>query len=342
MKKEHMIILSLYYTNPKTDPTLIRVPKFCISIDMLQLLLLMEGVFGKSEYKYCVVNKKIEIVPLSDKESEYIEMIDLSNEEYRITKVINVKNRDYTILGDLDYTEIQHYEENIPKAKDNLYFFNILITMVNGTSILTKRENLVYYYLFSNRGGKEFVSYLITMTLYLLIAYRDAGCESAKQVIEALNYDYTLMKEIYNNSRIVLSEMSNRERRMRLSYKPRFFINQSNSFKEWIRNHQSIIEKKNILEFIFYQNNTLKNYALHFMRYIVRIGTVLIGRECGTFPWEKESEIESVTESRDFYDLNKSIKELEVEGVKLSFDKGKWIEQYIGNLYSWVKVNGFI
>lgn len=342
MRAEQKIILSLYYADPNTDPSLIKEAEFSLGMDVVQMLLLMEGVFDEIEYKYYIKDEKIGISPLSEKKLEYENLVDCSVGELKSAKVFAITDRARIDYQELDYKEIDGYKKILPYAKDHLYFLNVLMSNVNATSKLSDRQSLVCYRLFNNKNGKDFISCLLFIAASLLIEYRSGGCEKANRVIESLNKDYLLMKKIYSNASTFLQNLQNREQEMKYTYCSNFFVNQSEIFIDWIESHQNIIEENNILEFIFFRNDTLKNYTLHLMWHIIKISQILVGQSRVEIQWEHDFDLTKTFEPRDFYHLDILIQELEEKRESSSFDVNDWIDRYISRLYDFGKELKFI
>lgn len=337
MREKQKIILSLYYADPNTDPSRIRETEYNLGLDMVQMLLLMEGVFDEIEYKYCIKEEKIEILPSEDRKVEYENLVDCSIEELKNAKVFAITDRNRINYQELDYKEIDSYKKILPHAKDHLYFLNVLMSNVNATSKLSERQSLICYRLFNNKNGKDFIGCLLFIAVSLLVEYRSGGCEKANRVIDSLNKDYSLMKRIYSNASTFLQNLKDLEQEMKYTYYSNFFVNQSEMFIDWVENHQNIIGENNILEFIFFRNETLKNYTLHLMWHIIKISQILMGQSRVKIQWEYDFDLTKISEPRDFYHLDILIQELEEQKESSSFEVNVWIERYIKRLYDFGK-----
>lgn len=337
MREEQKIILSLYYINPRVKPSNIKEVRCSVGMDMLQLLLLMEGVFERKEYKYYIKDKKIQGKPTADNDKDYQGLVEQENRELKEAQVLAVQHDGRYGFQDLEYMKIDTYCEDLPDAKKHLYFFNILMNNINGVSLLGERETLVCYRLFSNRGGKEFISCLLSMIVKLVSAFLVGEKEEADEVIETLNKDYELIEKAYNGGQVFLENMCNREYEMRYLYQFNFFVNQSEMFETWVMERQEAIKKGNALEFIFYNNKTFKNYSLNFMLHIAKISRILMQDERRVIFWEEKFDLNSIPEMREFYNLDYLVSKLEEDGMDSSFDTIGWINDYIAKLFAFAR-----
>lgn len=335
MRAEHEIILSLYYTGADTKAFSDAKIQYSMDLDMEQLLLMMEGVFDVIEYKYCIGDGKIQAIPSSNKEAEYAVLIESTEEERKKAGLLAVADSSRVNFQKSDYEKIASYKTKLPSSKKHLYFFNILVQNINGTNKLAERESLSYYQLFSIKGGKELVSCLLTMTLQLAVAYQIGGYGEANKVIASLDEDYKLMRKLYDKAPIFLNNMQSRERHLRNTYQLNVIINQSRVIVNWIENHRKIIERKDFLDFIFCENITLKNYALHFMYLFTRINRALMGERCIKMQWDKDFDFNtSVLAQREFTHLDNLVTKLEERELNACFDMNSWVAQYTAKLYA--------
>lgn len=335
MNKEQKIILSLYYANPNAEPSQISEAAYSIGMDMLQMLLLMEGVFDKVEYNYYLECGKVQCKPAGDKNEEYEGLIEQSDPELKKAQILAVMYGGIWRFEKQGYMDVNFYCHDIPDVKKHLYFFNILINNVNGRSLLQERETLVVYRLFSIRGGKEFVRCLYFMMEKLVSAFLDRNKKEANGVIETLNKDYELIKASYENRQNFLKNMWKRKQRMHYLKQSNFFVNQSEIFETWIEEHLNAIEE-DMLEFIFYKNKVFKNYALHFMLHIVKISRVLM-KNSAVILWEQEFKRDSFPELKPFCHLDHLVQRLEGAGKSESFDIPGWAGEYRDKLFSIAK-----
>lgn len=333
MRTEQKIILSLYYNDPKVRQSNINEAKFSVGMDISQLLFLMEGVFHKVEYKYCIVNGKIQSRPAEDKSKEYQDMVEQETPELEQAGVLAVKCDGKDGFQDTDYERINLYCDKIPYVREYLYFLNILIRNINGTRLLNERENPVFYRLFSNRNGKEFISCLLSMMVKFISAFLTGKTEEADEVLLTLNKDYELMQAVYQEGQNFLENMQSQEQRMRQDNAGNFFVNQSEIFKTWVIDHQNVIEGEDMLEFVFYKSKALKNYALHLLLHIVKITQVLMKDRKRDILWRKSFNLNDTPQMLDFYHLDCLVEELEKEGEKESFDIIAWANRYNARLY---------
>lgn len=331
---KHKIIMSMYYSNPYTKASSIKEAEYNIGIDMTQLLLLMEGVFDEKEYKYCNDRKRLRIEPREDKKDKYSCLIDDSDKELKQAEILIAP---VELPETPDYQQIDSFGAQLPKAKDYLYFFNVLINDVNGRSMLQTRESFVYYRLFNIRDGKDYVCFLITMVLRLLTAYSEGGCEGAKEIVETLDEDYIKMRYVYNNRYNVMENMRDREEDFQNMYPVHIFVNQSQVFRDWLEERQNITKETNIFEFIFYQNHAMKQYALNFLNHIIQIARTLLDDEKSLGNWEKIINQTGRRTRRDFYHLDKLLSQLKDKKGDKSFDMNQWTYQYMQRLEALTK-----
>lgn len=322
----------MYYADGKMDPALITDTALCVSMDMMQLLLLMRGVFGQSEFEYYIEDNKMKLFPKDDKKAEYNAMINCSNEELKKAGIIEIGVSPNREFGDKDYQKIDAYSDNVPEIKENLYFLNLITKQFNCSSKLDERGNISYYLLFSNQSGKEFVHYLFAMILQILKEYRKGEIEKAHCVVRALDRDWSFMKQYYNNAETILKAIESRDEEMRVGmYQNHFFINASNIMRSWIVEQQT--RKSDIWEFVFPQNRTWRNWALCLMWHVIQINRFLLGKN-ERLRWEKG--LKSASSPTEFYYLDILIGELKKYSGDTSFNSGNWVKQYV------VKMNELI
>lgn len=334
MNTEHKIIFSMYNSISKR----VNNPKLSQSLDIEQLLLFMECVFDKIEYKYLIENCKIKILPQSTYKLEYQSLLDQSDVIYIESSILRDQITEGIDSEKYYYERIDEYQSELPQIKERLYFMNIFFNFVNCTCMLPNRENLTYNFMFSIKNGKDFVSCLISMTLKLLLSYQSGGCEEAIKVIQAINLSYDKMKNFYNDRNRILSDMQHRNWNQRQTYRKDFFINQSYIFNEWIENHKQI---NDIFEFMFYKNNVLKSYAIHFMQHIIKISQIIMKHKRILLQWEGEYGLYNISVSLDFKNLDRMLEILEKNYADSEFNVSIWIGEYIKELYKWVEINNF-
>ncbi len=341
MREEQKIILSLYYADPTAKPSNIQETKLSIGMDVVQMLFLMEGVFDEIEYKYYIADGKIQSQPIGDKIKEYQDLIEQSDPELKVAQVLAAVNNGENAFQDLDYRKIDSYRRNrtakMAVPKDNLYFLNILVRNVNGKHVLGERNTHIFYHLFSNRKGKEFIGCLVSMMVKFISTLLKGDVEEAEKVIAVLNGDYDLMKVAYQNRKKFLENMMRHEQRMRYDYPENFFLNQSEKFRTWVKDHRDIKDEGDILKFIFYKNEALKNFTLHLMLHIVKISRIFLKDKHKITLLEKNFKLSEVLQMSEFYHLDRLIEKLEERGKDSSFDMIKWANEYNGKLYDLAK-----
>lgn len=334
--------MSTYFKMPNTAPSLLGRAdyRYSVSMDMEQLLYMMEGVFGRVEYKYCTENERTNIVPIEEKKAEYDKLVDDSTAEFASNRILAVNKDGEEGFSEQDYHNIVKYENDNknrekPKVRETLYLMCALTNWMNSTGRVGERENVPYYCLFTYQSGKEFVGYLVAMLLQLLIEYRDAGNEKAEKVISNLNRDYDSMQQFYSKAKEILDKLKRQNKEIQNSYDQNFFVNSSDILTDWILKQQNIRREDDIWEFIFRGNKEYgwkanMKLANNLLWHIVQISRLILHKEHGSIKWEEKLKKEAG--SSDFQYLDSLIKELEENNDNPAFDKSNWIEKYIAGL----------
>lgn len=342
MKKEHKIIMSTYFKMPNTAPSLLGRAdyRYSVSMDVEQLLYMMEAVFDHVEYKYYIRNGQTNIVPLEEKKAEYNKLVDDSKAEFIRNGILAVNKEGEEGFSEQDYRDIEKYESDNesrekPKAREILYLMCALTNWMNSTGRVGERKNVPYYCLFTYQSGKEFIGYLMAMLLQLLIACRDAGDEKAEKVISSLNQDYDSMQQFYSKAKEILDKLKRQNKDLPNNYDQEFFVNSSDILTDWTLKQQNILMKDDIWEFIFRGNKEYgwkanMKLANNLLWHIVQISRLILHQEHGSIKWEKKLKKEAGLS--DFQYLDSLIKELEESSDNPEFDKSNWIGRYIAGL----------
>lgn len=320
MRLEHKIILSMYYKNSKNSISELR-------IDMIQMLLMLEGIFNFVEYKYDTEGQEIRIVPSSDKEAEYNSLVDDSDDECKAVGILTIDYAGVPLFSNSDYQQIHTRQAILPDARKNLYCLNILMEGVNSINFLNNRKSHIYYRFFSHKEGRDFVSFLVTMVLKLIWGYWENGDKGAKEVLEHLKSDYDGMKEVFDKREAFLRNLCHREQRLRDTYERNFFVNESMMFIKWAEKQEKAFEMQ-MIDFIFLDNEVSRKQALHLMRHILRIAKVFIGKDIDI--WQDSClDVDSRLPSpKEFENIDRVLDKLENEYNHLGFNIGLWANSY--------------
>lgn len=321
MRSEHKIILSMYYTNPDNN-------KFLLRIDMTQMLLMLEGIFNLVEYKYNIDGTEIRIVPLSSKEAEYNSLVEDSDDKYRAIGILKTNHAGVSLFSKSDYQKIHIRQTNLPDARKNLYYLNVLIEGVNSLNFLKNRRSYIYYRLYSDKEGKDFVSFLVTMVLKLIWECQKNGNKGARDVLAHLKNDYDVMQEVFDKRKAFLENLCRREQRLRDKYEEHFFVNESLMFVKQVEKQEKA-SKLQIMDFIFLDNDVSKKQAFHLMQHIMRIAKVFTGRD--VYIWQIDV-YNSSSGPKEFENVDRILSELENEYDHPGFNMGLWADSYTNQM----------
>ena len=311
----------MYYTNPKNSISKLR-------IDMEQMLLMLEGVFNLAEYKYDTEGQEIRFVPFSGKEKEYSNLVDDSDSECKAVGIL--KTDDYagaSLFSKSDYQKIHNWQAILPDARKNIYYLNILMEGVNSRHFLKNRKSHIYYWLFSHKEGKDFVSFLATMVLKLIWEYQKNGNKGAKEVLAHLKNDYDAMKTVFSKREAFLRNLCHREQRLRDIYERNFFVNESIMFIKWMEKQVKASDTQ-MIDFIFLDNEVSRKQALQLMRHIIRIAKVFTRENIDIWQDNCLDDYSRFPSPKEFENIDRILDKLENEYDHHGFNIGLWADSY--------------
>lgn len=315
--------MSTYYADPLNNPKLIQDDEFCISMDMEQMLIIMDEVFSVQCYVYCIDGDKITVAPNLEYNNE---LWNLVNEENAILQRERILKFQYELHHE-EYQKINQYDYI---AKRNLYLLNLLTSHVNGYSKLGERDSLIYFLLFNDNGGKRYFFCAMSLLFRLLISMK-SGKDEVNIVIKALNRSYETMKQIFNGEEVFWERFANRKKDMENSYifEKGFFAKESAYVGHWIEKRREI-KKTDIWSIVFYNMNSFRNLTMHIMLHMTKISRELFGEDCVGFVWEKD--LKEYNFSNDFWVLDKQLEDLGEKKKAPEFNINNWVDQYISQL----------
>lgn len=318
-------------------PSKIPDDRFCVGMDIAQLLYLMKWIFGKPELDYSFEEKRTQIIPRGDWSTEYEAMVVCDREALRKGRIIKIGLEEEREFGIEDYLNIDNEPYMYSNAKMSLYFLIVVTKWFNGKHRIDARGDVTCYYLLNNQGGKELIYYLLYMILGLLLAYTREDMEKADNIVSALNRDLASIEQLYSNVGEILEEIGERDEdiRERCIYPNAFFVNQSDLLRDWIKDHYKIMEKSDIWEFIFADSSSsanvfLKNFAVKLIYHIEKIDAFFRQENRDEFRWFSGMKAEPVC--HDFYHLDNLIQKLEEGDKSILDDKKKWAVEYLKRL----------
>lgn len=317
----------MYYANPDND--LLKISDNCctMGMDVVQLLLLMDGVFQQQDYKICRSMNQFYIAPVEDKKDVYEEMVIQSDDELRKAMVLDERKIDFS--SD-DYKNISEYDNISWDTRDNLYYLNVLVHHINGNKTLAERKSEIFYWIFNNKNGKDFISWLFTMLGYLATQCYSTDEKGVNDILTFINETYKSMKEIYAGRFYLLQKMFEREKDIQKYYR-HYFVNESSGFIECMKDRSKGAQSKRVLDFVFYKNVCNKKLAGHIMWHIIKISRFLGGKNAILSEWENElSNWSDKNQSMEFYHLNNLLNELDNRGTE--FDKITWADTYLKHM----------
>lgn len=325
MNQKQKAIITLYYSDKFNDPQRISDCRYSLEMDLEQMLLLMEGIFGEREYVYSCLDNRVRAIPTLDKDTEYKELVVPNDGFLNEAGIINI---DYDIVS-----EEKDYKDIIDKVqKKMLFFLDVLMNTVNGKNRVKERNSFLYYCMYSYRGGKEFLIFLIFMEIKFLMEYIQNGISTASNVLELLNNEYLMMKENSKEAKNFLDSMVLHATRLNESTEE-YFFSQCDELYDW---KEKISNESNIWHVIFSDNRTYEEYSFAIMKQIRFLSEMLIGESSVKFLWEDEICSFTINKISDFYFMNNLIEELQRDFGKQDFTFKEWCDKYIKQLYKFI------
>ena len=332
MQQKLRIIMSAYYAEGHNEDISGADLAFTMRLDLTQALLAIEGIFDYEGYKYSADENGIVIEPYSQYQDQLNSMIDASRELFAKRGILLRNNAGKAFYEETEYKKVIE-DVYLKEAQNNLYHFSCLFSNINRTNSIEERNSLLYYMLFGNRDGKEFLSYLTSMLVRLVVIC--CIIRNKKQFIkfiESINYDYDIIQKLFRERGAFLLNLRARNNNYRVQnneFKV-FFVNSFAELNNWVKRKETNAENS-LLDFVFDNNIEGKKKAKVIISQFVRIFNTCNGDERLLLKWDT-GDTGSVSVANS-YRLDELVKKAE-KGEPLNY---QWYEAYLREIDMFTK-----
>ncbi len=332
MQQELKIIMSTYYA----DGHNIDLPEinkmYTMRLDQTQVLLIIEGIFDYEQYKYKVRKAKTSVEPIYEYDKQFGKIIDSSEKIFKENGVLLISDA----KGEKLYQDNEYQQSvgnsYIKDAQNNLYHFSCLVSNINGKKELTERSSLLYYLLFGNRDGKEFLSYLTSMLTGLAVICHSGDKEVFEEYINGVNAVYQGIQKAFNERNKFLINLAVRNNKyMQHSNEFKlFFVNSYAELTDWIKRKNNL-SYPNLLDFLFDNNIEGKKKAIVIIKQFIRLFDAFNTDDRVQLLWK--------TVTLDSLSIASSANlDILISEVELSHNfNATWYAKYLKELYTFTK-----
>ena len=327
IKYQHGIIFSTYYSG-RIKPGGLHDPDVTYDIDLFQLLLMMDLVFKAKHYSL-IVGPDVNTVPehRTAYQDNYVPLIS-TNPELRKHKILSIEERKHYRNKGYEKIKITGADR---KGKNNLFYYNLLITYINCEKEIEERKPYSHFLLFDNsyqQQGILLINYLKNRLLLLVSQLCNSNeFGDPEELIQCMANDYRELESLYKSASLQLQAMARKTLSLERSLTD-FFQNEAVQTKDYIKDHKKLLKTGSIIDFIFSNNKGYTNIALSLINHINRIA---IEYKLGDLSnnWALcISTFDNKDVVNEMSNANKKLEELEEKGLAQGFDIIAWGNEY--------------
>jgi len=321
----------MYYRNPSHNPDLIPDTdwKWNMGVDIIQLLLLTEGVFNiQKQYNIKPLEEGFDIVPQDEVSSIYYDLINKVDENLKQARIIDITGK----IKEQAFVDACIQDDVSGEVRNRCYRLTLLTANINGTHPVPERDTIAEFYLFYENSAKYLIYYLFCVLKYIInrgIILKDMPVED---IVGYLNRDYDLIYRTYENREKALWSLRDRSN----TYQDNtHFKNEEVLMDRWIERKIERMNQQTMLQFIL-DNEKYKEMVIALLEQIISVIGIISEGNANKVLWKDEVNSVSTRKSpHSFSVLKYYMKTLEDKYDNESFNKQLWAKMYLRQLDKW-------